>query len=200
MNSRTAAVVRITSYSSMRPSLSQCRMNPVIGLSLGRIVVGAVSLAKPGLAARMFRLDLEDNPQVPYLARLFGSREIALGRTLLARGTTRRDLVLAGIAVDAADAATGVLAMQDGSVPGGPAMLIVPAASAPCFRAGRAAPEALSAQPSRNTVSATTPTTTITAQHGPGSRRPTVGAELTADHRARRRSAPRSPSRRRRRR
>ena len=73
-------------------------MNPVTGLSLGRIVVGAISFAKPSVAAGMFGLDIENNPQGPYLARLFGSREIALGAaTLLARGTTRRNLVVAGI-------------------------------------------------------------------------------------------------------
>ena len=93
-------------------------MNPVTGLSLGRIVVGAVSFAKPSLAAGMFGLDVANNPQGPYLARLFGSREIALGAaTLLARGSTRRNLVLAGIGVDLADALTGVLGIQDRSVP-----------------------------------------------------------------------------------
>jgi hypothetical protein len=104
-------------------------MNPVIGLSLGRIVVGVLSFAQPGLAAKMFGLDIENNPQGPYLARLFGSREIAIGTaTLLARGTTRRNLVLAGIGVDAADAATGVLGIQDKSVPVRTgALLIVPA-------------------------------------------------------------------------
>ena len=92
-------------------------MNPVIGLSLGRIAVGAISFAQPALAAKMFGLDIDNNPQGPYLARLFGSREIALGAaTLLARGKTRRNLVLAGIGVDLADAATGVLGIQDKSV------------------------------------------------------------------------------------
>ena len=104
-------------------------MNPVIGLSLGRIVVGVLSFAQPGLAAKLFGLDLEKNPQGPYLARLFGSREIAIGTaTLLSRGTTRRNLVLAGIGVDAADAATGVLGIQDKSVTMRTGvMLIVPA-------------------------------------------------------------------------
>ena len=104
-------------------------MNPVIGLSLGRVVVGAVAFAQPGLAAKMLGLDIENNPQGPYMARLFGSREIAIGTaTLMARGTTRRNLVLAGIGVDAADAATGVLGIQDKSVPvRAGAMLIVPA-------------------------------------------------------------------------
>ena len=104
-------------------------MNPVIGLSLGRIAVGALSFARPAVATKMFGVDIRDNPQGPYLTRLFGSREIAIGTaTLLARGKTRRNLVVAGIAVDAADAATGVLGVQDKSVPARTgAMLVVPA-------------------------------------------------------------------------
>jgi hypothetical protein len=107
-------------------------MNPVIGLSLGRIVVGVLSFAQPALAAKLFGLDIENNPQGPYLARLFGSREVALGAsTLLARGKTRRNLVLAGVGVDLADAATGVLGIQDKSVPVRPgAMLVAPALGA----------------------------------------------------------------------
>jgi hypothetical protein len=107
-------------------------VNPVTGLSLGRIAVGAVSFVQPGLAARMFGLDLANNPQGPYVARLFGSREIALGAvTLLSRGATRRNLVLAGIGVDLADAATGVLGIQDKSVSTRTgAMLIGPAIGA----------------------------------------------------------------------
>lgn len=92
-------------------------MNPVTGLSWGRIVIGAVALASPPVAGRLFRLDTAGNPQLPYLSRMFGSREIVLGAaTLLARGATRRNLVAAGIAVDAADAVAGVLAARDGSV------------------------------------------------------------------------------------
>jgi len=104
-------------------------VNPVIGLSLGRIAVGVVSFVNPALAAKLFGLDVDNNPQGPYLARLFGSREIAIGTaTLLARGKTRRNLVLAGIGVDAADAATGVLGIQDKTVPVRTGvLLIVPA-------------------------------------------------------------------------
>lgn len=107
-------------------------MDPVTGLSLGRIAVGVVSFAKPDVAAKLFGLDVVNNPQGPYLARLFGSREIALGAlTLVARGSTRRNLVLAGIGVDLADAVTGVLGIQDKSVPVKTgAMLIAPAIGA----------------------------------------------------------------------
>jgi len=96
---------------SLRP------MNPVIGLSLGRIAIGAVAFADPGRAARLLQLDPATNPQLPYLTRLFGSREVALGLiTLLAGGRTRRNLAAAGVLVDAADAVTGYLALQEGSV------------------------------------------------------------------------------------
>ena len=92
-------------------------MNPVTGLSLARIGIGAVAIASPDLASRLFRLDSANNPQLPYLSRMFGSREIALGAlTLLARGTARRNLVLVGMSVDGADAAAGYLAGRDGYV------------------------------------------------------------------------------------
>ena len=107
-------------------------MDPVTGLSLGRITIGAVALASPPLAARLFRLSPADNPQLPYLSRLFGSREIVLGAvTLLATGTTRRNLALTGMAVDAADGVAGLLAARDGAVskPTG-AYLTVPALAA----------------------------------------------------------------------
>ncbi|WP_182523450.1 DUF4267 domain-containing protein [Nocardioides dongkuii] len=92
-------------------------MNPVTGLSLGRIAIGAVALADPHRAGTMFQLDPQLNPQLTYVTRLFGSREVVLGAaTLLATGKARRNLVLLGILVDAADAGTGYLGIQDGSV------------------------------------------------------------------------------------
>jgi hypothetical protein len=101
-------------------------MNPVTGLSLGRIAVGTLSLARPEAATTLFGLDVASNRQGPYLTRLFGSREIAIGvLTLVSRGATRRNLVLAGIGVDLADAATGVLGIQDKSVPAKTGVMLV---------------------------------------------------------------------------
>jgi Domain of unknown function (DUF4267) len=107
-------------------------MNPVIGLSLGRIAVGAVAVANPDLAARMFQLDPARNPQLSFLTRLFGSREIALGLvTVLASGKARRNLVVAGVLVDAADAASGYRGMKEGAVSKRTALaLIAPAVGA----------------------------------------------------------------------
>jgi hypothetical protein len=84
------------------------------------------------MAAKTFQLDPVTNPQVPYVVRLFGAREVALGlATLLVRGKAQRGLIGLGVLVDGADAATGYLAMKDGSVTRKTAMtLIVPAVGA----------------------------------------------------------------------
>lgn len=90
-------------------------MNPVTLLSLGRIAVGAAAIAKPDLVAKQMMGSAEDPP---VLTQWFGNREIALGLvTLVARGGHRKTLVLAGMAVDAADAATTYSAMNAGSLP-----------------------------------------------------------------------------------
>lgn len=92
-------------------------MNPVTGLSLARIGIGAVALASPDLASKLFRLDAASNPQLPYLSRMFGSRELALGAiTLFAKGRARRNLALVGMSVDGMDAVAGYLAGRDGYV------------------------------------------------------------------------------------
>lgn len=92
-------------------------MNPVTGVALGRLALGVGAFARPDLAAGAFQLDARANPQLPYMTRLFATREIALGAlTLLAPGSARRNLTMVGIAVDAADAAAGYLGMASGQV------------------------------------------------------------------------------------
>jgi hypothetical protein len=90
-------------------------MNPVTGLSLGRIAVGVASIAAPKLVSSR----LTGSGTGPgLLTQWFGNREIALGvATLAASGKARRNLVLVGIAVDAADAATAYLAVESDDVP-----------------------------------------------------------------------------------
>lgn len=100
-------------------------MNPIIGLSIGRIVVGLLFFLRPDLAARLLGQDLQRNPELALGARFSGSREVALGAaTLLAKGTARRNLVVAGIAVDAADAGAAGLGLSDKSVKPVPAALL----------------------------------------------------------------------------
>ena len=90
-------------------------MNPVTGLSLGRIAVGVASIAAPKLVSSRVT---GSGVGPGLLTQWFGNREIALGlATLTASGTARRNLVLVGIAVDAADAATAYLAIENEDVP-----------------------------------------------------------------------------------
>ncbi len=92
-------------------------MDPLIGLSLARVAFGSAAVADPRLVLRYAGLDAEANPQLPYMTRLFGARDAAIGATaLLLRGRARKTVVLGGIAVDASDAAAGVLAMGDKSL------------------------------------------------------------------------------------
>lgn len=93
-------------------------MDPVTGLSLGRILLGIGALVAPGPTAKAFGLDPAGNPQLSFFGRLFGAREIALGAvTLFSRGALRRNLTVVGMAVDGADAATGIAELKAGTVP-----------------------------------------------------------------------------------
>ncbi|WP_193606981.1 hypothetical protein [Nocardioides lijunqiniae] len=88
-------------------------MNPVTSVALGRIAIGVASLAKPDLVASTM-----GQTSSPLLTQWFGSREIALGAlTLVSSGGARRNLVLVGMAVDGADAATAYAGVQSGALP-----------------------------------------------------------------------------------
>jgi hypothetical protein len=90
-------------------------MDNLTGLSLGRIALGTVAFAAPGLGLKA--LAFEGGPQPSYLFRVFGARDLALGvLTLVAPPSQRLALVKAGIAVDAADAAAGLMALRSGGV------------------------------------------------------------------------------------
>lgn len=89
-------------------------MNPVTGLSLGRIAIGAAALAKPELVGNL----LGRQGGSDLMTQWFGSREVALGAaTLLASGGGRRTLVLLGMGVDGADALTAFKAVQGEQLP-----------------------------------------------------------------------------------
>ena len=69
-----------------------------------RLVVGAAAYLTPRLAGRGFMLDPDANPQSPYLARLFGIRDVALAYgSTQAGGEARRTWLVAGLMCDAAD-------------------------------------------------------------------------------------------------
>ena len=90
-----------------------------------RLAVGASAWATPRLAGKAFGLDAAGNPQSPYLARLFGIRDIALGvGTLSTTGEARRQWLTLGVMCDAADAAAGIFAGRAGYLPKVPTVLV----------------------------------------------------------------------------
>jgi hypothetical protein len=86
-------------------------MSPRTALTGIRTLVGAGTWLAPRLSGSLFGLDVKANPQLPYVARLFAIRDLALAAGLQASdGDAMRSWVQIGIACDAADAAAGVLA------------------------------------------------------------------------------------------
>jgi hypothetical protein len=87
----------------------------LIGL---RMAIGVSAWAAPRLTGKLFGLDAEANPQSPYLARLFGVRDLALAWGAMgAEGSVRRRWLVAGLACDAADAVAGVAGGREGYLP-----------------------------------------------------------------------------------
>ena len=86
-------------------------------LALGRVVIGTVALLFPALAARLFLLNVRNNPQLSYMTRLFAAREIAVGAmTLTAPESARTSMVGLGMAIDGSDAVAGLAAARSGIV------------------------------------------------------------------------------------
>jgi hypothetical protein len=80
-----------------------------------RAAVGAASWIAPGLVGRTFGMRTEENPQAPYLGRLFGARDVALAYgTLTTSGEEQNRWLIAGLGCDAADAAAGIVAWRAG--------------------------------------------------------------------------------------
>jgi hypothetical protein len=97
----------------------------VQSLAAARAAIGAGSWLAPGITGRLFGLDVAANPQAPYLARLFGVRDAALGFGLItSSGAQRAQWLKIGIACDLADAAAGYLAGKDGTLPKFAAVLV----------------------------------------------------------------------------
>ena len=100
-------------------------------VAIGRIAVGAGTWLAPNLSGRLFGLDPEGNPQLPYVGRLFGARDVVLGAGVLRSSRKQKDAWLtAGLACDLADCAAGALAGARGQLPPAAAALVTTTAGA----------------------------------------------------------------------
>jgi hypothetical protein len=90
-----------------------------------RTAIGAGSFLAPKITGRLFGLDVEANPQAPYLARLFGIRDVALAYGAGSNsGPQRAQWLQIGLACDLGDAVAGFLAGKDGELPMPTAILV----------------------------------------------------------------------------
>jgi hypothetical protein len=82
-----------------------------------RLAIGLGAWLAPGLTGRLFGLSAADNPQLPYMARLFGVRDAALAvGTGQTTGPSRRVWWQVGIACDLFDAVAAYLGGRNGSL------------------------------------------------------------------------------------
>jgi hypothetical protein len=103
--------------------------NLVRSLAVARLAIGGSAFATPRLAARAFGLDAEGNPQAPYLARLFGVRDAALGvGILVSEGEARKQWLMIGVGCDVADAVAGLAGARAGYLPKATTALVTGAA------------------------------------------------------------------------
>lgn len=99
-------------------------MDNLSGLALARIAFGTAAWVAPHGTLKVAGVPI-DSPRAPYLSRMFGAREVALGAMqMLASGDQRDALIKVGIAVDASDAVAGLLTMRGGAVSKPKALLL----------------------------------------------------------------------------
>ena len=100
-------------------------------LSGSRVLVGVVSLVAPGRAFLGAGLDPRRNPQLPFMTRMFGVRDLVLGAGALATsGAERRRWLQATVASDAADALAAVAGHRAGYLPTRGAVMLTLTATA----------------------------------------------------------------------
>jgi hypothetical protein len=91
------------------------RSSAVSSLAAIRMAVGIASWATPRVAGKTFGIDAVANPQAPYLARLFGVRDVALAAGALStEGESQRQWLVAGLVCDVADAFAGIAGRRGG--------------------------------------------------------------------------------------
>lgn len=99
-----------------------CSMDPLSArktIAGIRAAIGVGTLLAPRVTAKLFGIDAEANPAAPYLARLFGARELYLASPFLmpAPGLDEQELASRAVPVDGADAIAALAAGVKGYLP-----------------------------------------------------------------------------------
>ena len=101
-------------------------------LAGGRFLVGVTSLTAPGRAFEGAGLSAKRNPQIPFMVRMFGVRDSALGLgAVTTDGAERRRWLQIGVACDAVDALAALAGYRGGYLTGRGALMVgIPAVAA----------------------------------------------------------------------
>jgi hypothetical protein len=87
-------------------------------LNGSRTLVGVAAIAAPGQAFKGAGLDAGRNPQLPFIMRMFGVRDLVLGAGALGTaGAERRRWLQAGIAADVVDLLAAIAGLRGGYLP-----------------------------------------------------------------------------------
>lgn len=88
-------------------------------IAAARAAIGVGALVAPHLTGRLMGIDTKANPVTPYLARLFGARELYMASPFLmpAPGLDERELASRAVPVDSADAVAALAAGVRGYLP-----------------------------------------------------------------------------------
>ena len=104
-------------------------------LIVSRMTFGIAVWLFPRPVGKVFGFDMPGNPQIPYLGRILGTRDIMLaGGLLLTKGDARRQWLLAGFASDCADVIAALAGGVGGYLPKRTTTILTAAAAAPMVR------------------------------------------------------------------
>jgi len=107
----------------------------VNALIASRIAFGIAAWLFPRAAAKAFGFDMTGNPQLPYLARLIGTRDAILAYGLLtSEGDEQKRWLRIGLANDGADTVAAIAGGVGGYLPRRTAAILTAAALAPMIR------------------------------------------------------------------
>jgi hypothetical protein len=93
--------------------------------NVGRMAIGAFAVAAPGKAFAGAGLSDRANPQLPFMTRMFGVRDVVIGAgALTTSGDERRRWLQACIAADLVDAFAAAAGHRSGYLPTSGAVML----------------------------------------------------------------------------